>query len=126
MKKLTLEMVVLLSLLFFHFPWMVKGQALSLDSCYYLASQHLPTQKSFKLITENKELEIDNLIYNHKSNFVDMNLLINIWNDFKDNKAEFNIVNRVISYLYKNPDKKKLTSKRVALSLLEHFYKSNF
>lgn len=53
-----------------------------------------------KSVFLNNQLEIDNLIYNHKSNFVDMNLLINIWDDFKDNKAEFNIVNRVISYLY--------------------------
>lgn len=61
MNKLTTKMGVLMSLLLIYIPWMVKGQSLSLDSCYYLASQHFPTQKSFKLITENKELEIDNL-----------------------------------------------------------------
>lgn len=53
-----------------------------------------------KNIFLNNKLDIDNLIYNHKSHFVDMKILINIWEDFKDNKADFNIVNRVISYLY--------------------------
>lgn len=61
MNKLTTKMGVFMSLLLIYIPWIVKGQSLSLDSCYYLASQHLPTQKSFKLITENKELEINNL-----------------------------------------------------------------
>ncbi len=53
-----------------------------------------------KSVFLKKQIEIDNLIYNHKSNFVDMKILIKIWNDFKMDKAEFNLVNRVISYLY--------------------------
>lgn len=47
-----------------------------------------------------KQNEIDDFIYNHKSNFVEMKILIKIWNDFKDDKADFILVNRIISYLY--------------------------
>ena len=53
-----------------------------------------------KSVFLKKQEDIDKLIYNHQSNFVDMRILIKIWDDFKKDKADFNIVNRVISYLF--------------------------
>lgn len=51
---------ILIFLSLFYLPEL-KGQTLSLDSCYNLARQHFPIQKSFQLIAENQNLELDHL-----------------------------------------------------------------